>query len=176
MIYRYCPVCGGVLKYEQREGNDIPVCQNPSCGFVFWQNPKPTVSAIIVNEQQEVLLAVRGIEPYRGKLDLPGGFLQEGEHPDEGIKREIREELGVDVELADNLGIIMDRYGQGGDSTLNITFVAKISGGTPHAADDVARITWVNSKEVKREQFAFANNWEFLKRWQALEARNFKGD
>ena len=39
------------------------------------------------------------IEPEKGRLDLPGGFVEVGEHPRDGLAREAREELGVELEV-----------------------------------------------------------------------------
>jgi len=49
-------------------------------------------------------------DPFRGKLDLPGGFLHHAEHPFDGAKREAREELSVEIEIVDVLGFVMDTY------------------------------------------------------------------
>lgn len=98
--YSWCPVCGTRLA-PARDGH-VPVTVHVcvKCGFEFWQNSKPAVGALIVRSfrgEPEVLLARRGIEPYRGMWDLPGGFLGNGERPEEGLARELREELGVEA-------------------------------------------------------------------------------
>jgi ADP-ribose pyrophosphatase YjhB (NUDIX family) len=70
----------------------------PSCGFEFWQNSKPAVAAVVIQTRDarpHLLLTKRGIEPYKGQWDLPGGFLNNGEQPVDGLTRELDEELGV---------------------------------------------------------------------------------
>lgn len=71
--------------------------------FVRWKiirvtQPKFTVSAaaVITNDQGEVLLLNHVIRPKSG-WGLPGGFIEHGEQPDEGIRREIREETGIEM-------------------------------------------------------------------------------
>ncbi len=58
-----------------------------------------------------MLLARRKFEPQAGKWDLPGGFLEEDEEPLDGLRRELREETGVEIEPLELAGIWADRYG-----------------------------------------------------------------
>lgn len=112
-------------------------------------------------------MTVRAKEPDKGKLDLPGGFLQLGEHPDDGAKREIKEELGVEIQINEYLGFAVDRYGKDGEYTLNVGVIASIIRGTPQAADDAAGIEWINPKTVAADRLAFTNNQKFLDLWIA---------
>lgn len=165
MIYRFCPICGRSLVYQKKDGEEVPVCQNKNCGFIFWQNSKPCVSVIIPNDEKRILITVRARDPERGKLDLPGGFLQAGEHPDDGVKREIQEELGVELAVVDYLGFAIDRYGPDGNYTLNIGAIGKITSGTPQAADDAEAIEWIDPQTIDHGRLAFTNNAHFLKLW-----------
>ena len=60
---------------------------------------KFTVSAavVILNARNEVLLLNHVLRPYSG-WGLPGGFLDRGEQPSEAIRREIREEVGIELD------------------------------------------------------------------------------
>ncbi len=165
MTFRFCPVCGKALVYEERDGQKIPVCQNAGCGFVFWQNSKPCAVVLISNADGQVLITIRGREPGIGKLDLPGGFLQEGEDPEVGAKREIKEELGVEVELINDVGWVTDRYGEGGEYVLIIGFIGRIVSGTLQAGDDAAAIEWIDPEKVDETRLAFTCNEKFLRRW-----------
>lgn len=165
MLYNFCPVCGQPLKYQELDGQCLPVCQNTKCGFVFWQNSKPCVSVLISDADGRVLMTVRGREPEIGKLDLPGGFLHEGEDPEVGAKREIREELGVEIELGEQIGLLVDRYGNDGEYTLTQGVTALIVSGMPQAADDAAAIEWIEPKTVDSGRLAFTNNEKFLRLW-----------
>jgi 8-oxo-dGTP diphosphatase len=93
-------------------------------------------------EQGRVLLARRGIEPYRGWWDIPGGFLEAGEHPEAGAVREVAEETGLQINLTELLGIYIDTYGQSGDYTLNLCYVAELVGGQPRPASAVTELQW----------------------------------
>lgn len=69
-----------------------------------FNNPKATVSAIIVRDNK-ILLLKRNEEPFKGLWDLPGGYMEPLEYPADSLKRELSEELGIEIEdfcLLDN--------------------------------------------------------------------------
>ena len=122
-----------------------PVCTR--CGTVLWQNPKPTVSALVTRNAAdgtiEVLLTRRGVPPCEGCWDVPGGFIDVDEHPEDALRREMREELGVEAEVRAFVGVFMDRYGEDdGDSTLNLYYQAGIIAGEITTASDVVEAGW----------------------------------
>jgi ADP-ribose pyrophosphatase YjhB (NUDIX family) len=162
--YAYCPKCSAALEYRQPEAHNpekVPVCTD--CGFIFWQNSKPTASAVLLNDAGEVLLVERAIEPKKGEWDLPGGFLANGEDPVAGMQREMEEELGIAVEPDKLLGIFVDTYGEGSAAvyTFNVIYAAKILSGTITPKDDVASVQWFTPSELP-ESVAFRNNAEAL--------------
>lgn len=86
--WRFCPRCAAPTE----AGEENVAC--PSCGFVAWANSVPAVQAL-VEQDGRLLLARRALDPGRGLCDLPGGFLREGEHPLDGLRRELAEETGL---------------------------------------------------------------------------------
>ena len=70
----------------------------PGLRPVVVPEPRASRGAAIVSGER-ALVTVRAREPYRGKVDVPGGFLELGEHPVDGLKREVREELGLEIEV-----------------------------------------------------------------------------
>lgn len=145
MTPRFCTQCAGPLERRrlQDERHLQPVCSR--CGHVEWQNPKPTASALITRRcgtsPTEVLLVRRAVPPRLGTWDAPGGFIDPDEHPEQALRRELREELGVEAEIGPLVGIFMDRYGDDGESTLNIYYQA-VLGGAPVPASDVSEARW----------------------------------
>jgi 8-oxo-dGTP diphosphatase len=111
---------------------------------MHYANPVPAVSALVVDEDGRLLLARRAYEPDAGLWDTPGGFLDEGEAPEAGLRRELLEEAGVDIELGDFVGIYADRYGDAEDApfVLNLVWEAAIASGELEAADDVSELRW----------------------------------
>ena len=167
-MIRYCLKCGESVE-RKTEGNFLRyVC--PSCGFVNFQNPKPCVTAVIVRDEK-VLLTRRSIEPGLGKWDLPGGFMEKGEHPHDALKREIHEELGVDLSSYKLLDFFMDEYGDGGDSTLNIAFICQIEK-DPWINDhtEFDEIRWFDFNNIPGA-VAFQNVTDILEAYQRLVSR-----
>lgn len=161
--WRWCPRCRAALDV----GGGKASC--PACGFVHYAHSAPTASALPEDGEGRVLLARRAVEPDAGKWDIVGGFLEEGEHPLEGLQRELREETGLDVEPREFLVATVDRYGKTEDApyTLNLVWTARVSGGEPEAADDVAELRWFGREELPSpEECAFEHVFTVLRVWR----------
>ena len=112
----------------------------------------------------KALVTVRAREPEKGRIDLPGGFLEVGEHPVDGLAREAREELGVEIEIAGNpLLMATHTYGTDGAYVLAIGFKAQIAAGEPQPSDDVAEIRWVPLAELDNLDFAWEHDRELAR-------------
>ena len=159
--WRFCPRCSAEVSRD-----DPAKVECRSCGFVAYGGSKPTASAAVVDGEGRVLLSRRGAEPKKDLWDLPGGFLEEGEHPLDCLRRELREEAGVEVEPGDFLGLWVDWYGEDESSTatLNLYWTARIVSGTPEASDDVAEFRWLDPAQVARDELAFPHTVEVLAR------------
>jgi NAD+ diphosphatase len=155
-----CPRCGAELEHAEASVS----C--PSCGLSVYANPAPTASALVLDGAGAVLLARRADEPKQGLWDLPGGFLDEGETAEEALRRELREEAGVEIEPGAFLGALPDRYGDEGIWTINFYWEARIASGDLAPADDVAEFAWFPREALpRRGEFAFANTIGILERW-----------
>jgi len=160
--WRLCPRCGAEL------GGDAARLACDACGFIVYASSKPTASALCVDNGR-VLLARRAHPPFQGFWDIPGGFLDEGEDPLDGLRRELREETGLEVEPQRFLGIWMDRYG--GDSTaeatLNLYWAVRVVGGEAAPADDVSELRWFGRDELPAaDELAFENVPLVLDAWR----------
>jgi 8-oxo-dGTP diphosphatase len=154
-----CPRCRTQLEHAERSVS----C--PSCGLEEYANPAPTASAVVVDDDGRFLLARRAGPPGAGLWDLLGGFMDEGEEPLETLRRELREETGLEIEVGEFLGGLADRYGDGGPWTINFYWTARFAGGEPSPADDVAELAWFRPDTLPpRDEFAFANTVELLER------------
>jgi ADP-ribose pyrophosphatase YjhB (NUDIX family) len=162
--WKYCPRCRAEL--ERDEG----MVECPECGFLAYASSKPTASALCLDDAGRVLLSRRGAEPFKGLWDFPGGFLEEGEHPLDSLRRELEEEAGVEIEPVAFLGIWMDVYGDRGIATLNLYWTVRITDGEPQPADDVAEFAWFAPDEIPRDELAFNHLEQVLSAWRDQHA------
>jgi ADP-ribose pyrophosphatase YjhB (NUDIX family) len=101
-VIRFCPACAAALP-----GGPPVTCG--SCGYALFVNPRPT-GLTIIRDGLSVLVVLRAHEPRAGQWALPGGFCEGWEPPERAAVRETREELGVDVELTDFVGMYIGDY------------------------------------------------------------------
>jgi ADP-ribose pyrophosphatase YjhB (NUDIX family) len=164
--WRFCPRCRTELRGDERR------LECPACGFVAYPSSKATAGALCVDDDGRLLLVRRGVEPFKGRWDIPGGFLDEGEHPLDGLGRELREETGLEVEPLAFLGAWMDRYGGDSDAeaTLNLYWTARVVKGEPTPADDVTEIRWFPRDALPSpDELAFENVPHVLSAWRARQ-------
>ena len=138
--------------------------------MVIYKNSAPTASILIIRGDQ-VLLAKRGIEPFKGQYGVIGGFLKYGEDPITGVLREAHEETGLTVKILGMLGVYVDRYGQGGRYTLNFYYVGSIISGRIKAKDDVAELRWFPINKLPRPAFkSELKAFRDLLKWHIVQA------
>jgi ADP-ribose pyrophosphatase YjhB (NUDIX family) len=161
-IFRFCPWCGGPLREPVGERQDCAGCGEPS-----YLNPKPTASAILLDAGGRVLLGRRAIEPHRGLWDTPGGFTRPGESLEECVRRELREEAGVEIEVGRLVITVPDLYGDPGEATVNAFYECRLLSGDPQPEDDVAELRWFERDALPAaEALAFDCVRAALAAWQ----------
>lgn len=156
--WRFCPRCGGAL--TQADGR--VACSG--CDFKFWANPVPGAQAL-VERDGGVLLGRRRNDPSVGLWDIPGGFVDEDEHPEQALRRELREETGLEIEPTEFLGVWMQPYWQ--RVVLCLTWIARPTGGVERAGDDLVELRWFAPSELPApEELAFETFVEILSLWR----------
>lgn len=143
MEMNYCRRCGKALAHVH---DHVYQCENK---HTIYANHSPAVGIFFLSpDNREVLLATRGIEPHKGMLDAPGGYLDAKETFEEGAIRELHEELGLgqeDYEPFNYLTSEHDVYPYQGEVIpfVTVLFWTRLKDiKTLQASDDVASADW----------------------------------
>ena len=151
--FRCCPRCGHALSTP---GACPLTCGE--CGFVFYFNPTVSSAGILLRADGQALFIRRGHEPGLGRLAFVGGFVDAGETPEEALRREVREEVGVALERIAYLGSWPNLYPYRGIGyhVADLVFVAALAAGAePRVLDGVAGIEWHDPRRLDPGSLAF---------------------
>lgn len=113
------------------------------------------VAAIIENNDGDILIAKRNSKKSQGGLwEFPGGKIEKNESADDAIKREIKEELNIDIEI--NKWIIEKRH-EYPEKTINLILCsAKWIGGELDLSEHEDS-KWIKKEDIFNFQFADAD-------------------
>lgn len=162
-FFRCCPKCGQPVR--RIESNGIR-CQ--ACGFLYHFNPAVAVGAFVMNREGRLLWIRRAKEPGKGKLGLPGGFVDVGETAEEALRREVREEVNLELGSLEFLCTCANQYDYGGVTypVLDIFYAGCTRSAESAAAlDDVESFCWLKPEEVRLDEVAFPSVKIALERW-----------
>jgi NADH pyrophosphatase NudC (nudix superfamily) len=159
--FDFCPSCG--TRFGEGDSDGGRKC--PSCGRSWYRNPAPTAAGVLVHDGK-ALVAVRGQEPDEGRLDVPGGFVEVDETPVEAVRREMNEELGIEVEVSDDdyVQSAAHQYGEEGEWLPSMGFRVHWVSGDISPADDVADVRWVRREELEDLDFAWPHDRELVRK------------
>ena len=119
----------------------------------FPPTPALTTDAVIFDGRGRVLLIRRGNAPFKGSYALPGGFVEVGETVEDGCRRELKEETGLEVGALRLVGVYSNPNRDPRGHTCSIAYVARIGRAEPQAGDDAAAAEWV--ADWRAETLAF---------------------
>jgi NAD+ diphosphatase len=151
--FRCCPRCGRELPTP---GACPLACA--ACGFVYYFNPTVSSAGILLRADGQGLFIRRGHEPGLGRLAFVGGFVDAGETPEDALRREVREEVGVAIDRLAYLGSWPNRYPYRGVAyhVADLVFVAVLADGAePRLLDGVAGIEWHDPRRLDPTSLAF---------------------
>jgi len=94
----YCFQCGTQLELQLRDNREREVCS--ACGWVYYAQLK-VGAAVIIEQDNKLLLLQRAHEPWVGSWMIPAGYVEADEDPRDAAMREVREETGLEVELGE---------------------------------------------------------------------------
>lgn len=108
-----------------------------------------------------MLLASRVFDCHASVWDTIGGFLNYGEDPIMGLKREVFEETGASCEVGEFVTMVADRYGPEGTALLAAFFTVHLNSPVLGPKDDVSELCWFKLDQLP-ENIAFAGNLRAL--------------
>lgn len=155
---RYCPLCATELAEAQRNGRRRKHCG--ACGFTLYLNPASAAAGVLIDEDRRVLLIRRRIEPFQGAWALPAGYQEIDEDPRETVRREVREETGLEVEPGELLNYLHIPDDPRKPANLAV-FLCTVRGGRLQAADDALEVAWFRHDELP-EHVGFENRERVL--------------
>src|SRR5271154_4050742 len=108
------------------------------------------VAAGILVESGRVLVTRRKAGTHlAGSWEFPGGKVLPAEDPRDALRRELKEELGLDVSVGEIVDVTFHRYEDAGKAVLLLFFEASRLEGSPEPrALDVAAFSWASSDEL----------------------------
>ena len=154
-LFRFCPRCGAPVP-EEAVGRSPFGC--PVCHLTLFFNPAVAAGAWVFDGAGRVLLVRRAHDPQKGKFGLPGGFLDIGEMAEEGLRREIREEVGLEVERVAYVASVTNRYAYREVTypVVDLIFTAvAVDPGAARALDGVAGVEWHRPADLDPDELAF---------------------
>lgn len=160
--YRYCPMCSQELVVKDESGMLRQTCSK--CGFIFYRNPLPAISVLIVNNG-EILLGQRGRGGINGgNWCLPCGFIEFDEDFLTAAKREVLEETGLHVKIKRIINIAHNFLSPDIHS-LVIVLLAEVITGQIKPGDDLVNLKWVKLSDPLPEM-AFDADTYIINRFQ----------
>lgn len=145
--FHFCPMCGAPYQPDQITKLHKQ-CQN--CGYTVYENLRTSVGALIVKDNH-ILLVKRAIQPRQGTWDVPGGFTEPYEHPEQTMAREIQEELGVDCRVIHLFGVYAPNpymYLGKMNYACDLFYLVELLSDQFHPADDVSAYHWFPLSEL----------------------------
>jgi len=157
-FFNYCPSCSST-NFEYT--NNFKFCCK-DCDFVLYHNIAAAV-ALVFTFEDKILFTVRNVNPDKGKLDLPGGFIDPGETAEEAACRETAEELGLEIAPSDFKYITTSPnhylYKNVAYRTMDIFYECRLSSTdiAVKAEDEIQELVWLQRGEIDLSCIGFVS-------------------
>lgn len=166
--FRHCPRCG--VAPMSREGHHLSC---PACGHQHYVNPAVAVGALVVDPCGNLLLIRRAKDPGQGLLGMPGGFIDAGETAEDALRRETREEVGLELDSLEYLLSHPNSYAFGGVryDVLDLFFICRVASFSgAHPRDEVQELVIRAGPSIAPEEIAFPSMRRAVAAWNDRNA------
>jgi NAD+ diphosphatase len=165
-VFQYCPKCG----QKSLSSPEEKLIECAQCDFHFYRNPAVATAAIIADPGGKVLLIRRAKEPSKGKLGMPGGFVDIGETAEDGLRREVKEEVCLELQEIAFLMSYPNQYFFRGIMypTVDFFFTASVDSFDPaKALSEVEGLVIREPKQVNPDELAFESMRQAMRLYNA---------
>ncbi|UOE37890.1 NUDIX hydrolase [Chryseobacterium oryzae] len=162
-VLKYCPNCGNeTLLWDQEKKWSCP-----ECSFTLYNNVAGAV-AVVIRYKDEIYLTRRNQEPKKGKLDLAGGFVDPKESAENTCKRELFEELKLQIDTH-NLKYLTSlpnvyQYKEIDYNTIDLFYEYEVSSKFEVNLElsEISEVVWIPLKDLKLDEIAFDSQKNFF--------------
>ena len=155
---RFCPRCAAVADVSFPRS-----LRCDACGYHALWSPEPVAAAIPRDAQGRIWLLRRTLHEGAGRWTVPGGYVELGETVEDAARRETREEMEIDIELGDLVGV----YSRATERTVLVVFAARALG-TPRETDEASEVRAFAPGELPWDELAFWSTERALRGFLAL--------
>jgi NADH pyrophosphatase NudC (nudix superfamily) len=163
--FRFCPSCGQKA-LAPSEGRYF---ECSTCGYRLYHNTTVAVAPLIFCDDK-LLLVRRARDPHRGKLGVPGGFVDAGESAEAALRRELDEELKLRISAFSYFGGWPNQYPYRGITydVLDLYFLVRTSGRLQIEPSEVQSVEWHDPWELSDTELAFPSLRAALALWRSV--------
>ena len=170
-LFIHCPRCGeAALEPATKKSFACTACQ-----FVFYLNCAAATVALILNEKNQLLVTRRRKDPFKGTLDLPGGFAEPGEGIEQCLIREIKEELDLEITHLEYLCSAPNTYPYKSVvyPVTDMAFVCKVKTfDTIKARDDIDNFYFVDLAKLDTQLFGLSSPKRIIRHYLKVLSQN----
>jgi 8-oxo-dGTP diphosphatase len=132
------------------------------------RTPLVAADGLIMIDEKLVLIR-RKFYPYEGRLALPGGMVEYDERVEDAVRREMKEETNLDVEISELLGVYSEPGRDPRGHVISAAYVLEVVGGELKSGDDAEAIELVDMENIP--ELAFDHN-EIVKDFVKFRKKN----
>ncbi len=142
---KFCGYCGNPYTVKKIQGRDRLFCT--FCNQIWYENPVPAATALVLNAHNQILLGRRKIAPQKGQWCLPGGFIEQGESMEQAALRELKEETGLEGHVLSLIDCFYQEskfYG----SLIIFGYLVAVQSGELCACDDLEEVQFFTFEHI----------------------------